>query len=208
MRWLGLFLGLTISCGDDESSSSVGAGGASTGGGGGSEIDAGGGTGGGSECPAILITDGTPAECSEPGALTLAQGSTTDCTADSGMYWPAKVFAVSVGVGDCLHMRADNVGSPAGADLFGAVVDPGGKSLLFDEEADCTVLNPQGYLCPEGGTTVEAAGVAYVIVGAWEGEGCPAEETTPFELAVSVNGVDVDLSTAEVCAADLLEVIP
>jgi hypothetical protein len=147
-------------------------------------------------------------ECARAGPLALAQSSTTDCTTDSGTYWPAKVFSVPVAVGDCLHMRADNVGSPAGADLFGAIIDPGGKSLLFDEEHDCAVANPQGYACPEGGTTVEVAGTAYLLVGSWEGDGCPGGETTPFELAVSVNGIDVDLSTAEVCAADLLEVIP
>lgn len=227
MRALALFsaLSLLAACGDDGGSSSSGGGGASGGGGGqggagagpegggGSGSGAGGatgagGTGGSSACPPILIGDGSPMECAEAGPLALAQSSTTDCTADSSAYWPAKIFAVSVGVGDCLHMRADNVGSPSGADLFGAIVDPGGKSLLFDEESDCTVPNPQGYLCPEGGTTVEAAGTAYVVVGSWEGEGCPAGETTPFELAVSVNGVDVDLSRAEVCAADLLDVIP
>lgn len=134
--------------------------------------------------------------------------NTTECPADSGVYWPAKLYEVPVTAGDCLHMVADNAGSPSGADLFGALIDPGGKSLLFDEESPCTVANPDGYACPAGGVTIETTGMAYVVVGSWEGAGCPAATTTPFQLSVSIDGVDVDLSAGELCAGDLLEIIP
>ncbi len=133
---------------------------------------------------------------------------TTLCPADVGVFWPAKVYAVTVNAGDCLHMRADNVGSALGADLFGAIVEPGGKSVLYDEEIPCTVPNPEGYACPAGGATMESAGTAYVMVGVWEGEGCTATDATPFELDVALNGADVDLSAGAVCAGDLLEIIP
>jgi hypothetical protein len=55
---------------------------------------------------------------------------------------------------------------------------------------------------------MEAQGTAYVMVGTWEGAGCTPQEATPFQLQVAVNGVDVDLSSAAVCAGDLLEIIP
>lgn len=106
--------------------------------------------------------------------------------------------------GDCVHMRADNAGSAMGADLFGAILDPGGKSLLFDEERPCTVMNSEGYACPDGGTTTETSGDGYVVVGAWQG--CTVGEAVPFQLSVSVNGRDV--SPEPVCAGDLLEIIP
>lgn len=166
-----------------------------------------GGAGGGSGCPTIPFVDPLPAECMAVGALALPESDVTDCTADSSVYWPARVFALEVAAGDCVHMRADNVGSPAGADLFGAIVEPTGKSLLFDEEVACSVPNPSGYQCPDGGVTTEAAGTLYVIVGAWEGQGCPPDTTTPYTLSVSVNGADVALDPA-VCSGDLLQIIP
>jgi hypothetical protein len=55
---------------------------------------------------------------------------------------------------------------------------------------------------------IETTGDAYVVVGSWEGNGCPEGDLTPFQLTVSVNGVDVDLSGGELCAGDLLEIIP
>jgi hypothetical protein len=159
-------------------------------------------------CPTILIEDGMPAACAATGNNALPQADTTLCPADSGVFWPAMVYEVPVNAGDCLYMQADNVGSPLGADLFGAIVEPGGTSIVWDEELPCSVANPDGYACPAGGATMAAAGTAYVIVGAWEGAGCTPTEDIPFELAVAVNGVDVDLSNAHVCAGDLLEIIP
>lgn len=103
-------------------------------------------------------------------------------------------------------MRADNAGSQMGADLFGFILDPGGKSLLFDEETPCAVANPDGFKCPDGGTTIETAGDGYVFVGAWEGAGCTPMADEPFQLAVSVNGVDVTVEP--VCAGDLQVIIP
>ncbi len=168
----------------------------------------GGGGGGASACDEVQIGDGEPVLCEAAPAGASPLGDTTACTADTSRAWPAKIWGVDVTAGDCLHMRADNAGSAAGADLFGAIVDPGGKSLLFDEEADCTVANPEGYACPEGAVTIETTGRAYVVVGAWEGEGCPPETTTPLQLVVGRNGDDVDLTGSFVCEADLLEVIP
>ena len=130
------------------------------------------------------------------------------CPSDSAEYWPARIFEVPVSAGDCLAMRADNTGSPLGADLFGAVVTPEGTSILFDEELPCSVPNPEGYACPSGAVTATAAGKAYVMVGAWEGKGCAAGRTTPFTLSVSLNGVAVDLKAAPVCSGDLQAIIP
>jgi hypothetical protein len=159
-------------------------------------------------CAEVVVGDGQCDACGVVPGRALPLEDQTTCTADSGEAWPAKIWGVDVTAGDCLYMRADNEGSPEGADLFGAIVDPGGKSLLFDEEAPCTVENPEGYLCPAGGIVVETTGRAYVVVGSWEGEGCPPETTTPIQLTVGRNGVDVDLSDAFVCAGDLLEIIP
>lgn len=223
---------VNVACGDDAGTGGSAAGGAAAGGAtttsGGSTGQAGatssggapgtggqttttggaGGTGGGaSACPTIPFVDPLPAECTGVGPLTMPRSDTTDCTADSSVVWPARIFAIDVAAGDCVHMRADNVGSPSGADLFGAIVEPSGKSLLFDEEVDCTVANPDGYKCPEGGVTTEAAGTAYVIVGSWEGQGCPPDTSTPYTLALSINGVDVDVPEAA-CTGDLLQIIP
>ncbi len=169
----------------------------------------GGGTGGnGSGCPNIPILDGVPATCVDVGAGAQALSDTSLCPDDTSVFWPAKVYEVPVSAGDCLYMQADNVGSPLGTDLFGAVVEPGGKSLLWDEEIPCSVSNPDGWLCPAGGATMEASGTAYVMVGMWEGAGCTPGDATAFELVVAINGVDVDLSSSAVCAGDLLEIIP
>ena len=166
------------------------------------------GGGGGSGCPDLGIGDGMPAECDVAGTRGSTLSDTTICPSDSSVFWPAVVYEVTVAAGDCLFMQADNVGSTLGADLFGAIVDPGGKSILWDEEQPCSVANPDGYACPAGGATMEAAGTAYVMVGAWEGAGCTPTEAVPFELDVALNGTDVDLSGAFVCAGDLLEIIP
>lgn len=85
---------------------------------------------------------------------------------------------------------------------------PSFRGILLDEEIPCSVPNPEGYQCPAGGATMEAAGTAYVMVGTWEGEGCTAGDATPFELSVAVNGTDIDLSAGAVFAGDLLEIIP
>jgi hypothetical protein len=167
------------------------------------------GTGGAAEveCMGIAITDGMLDECDAPGGFDPVDQNVTHCTADSSVYWPVKIYEVQVAAGDCVWMRADNAGSPSGADLFGAIVDPGGKSLLFDEEADCTVPNPDDYLCPEGGTTIASSGTAYIVVGSWEGDGCPPDTDTPFQVGVAVNGVDVT-GLAELCSGDLQVLIP
>ncbi|MFO0617428.1 MAG: hypothetical protein U0414_32830 [Polyangiaceae bacterium] len=163
-------------------------------------------TGGEPACPPILVTSGVLDECATVGPLALVADSTTECTADSSVYWPARIFKLPLKAGDCVHMSADNAGSPLGADLFGAIVDPGGKSLLFDEERDCTVTDPAGDKCPDGGATIQTDGEGYVVVGAWEGMGCTPGEFVPIQLAVSVNGVDV---TAEpICLGDLQKIIP
>lgn len=193
--------GSTGQAGGPSSGGAAGTGGQTTTGG------AGGVGGGASSCPTIPFVDPLPAECMGVGPLAMPRSDTTDCTADSAVLWPARIFAIEVAAGDCLHMRADNVGSPSGADLFGAIVEPSGKSLLFDEEVDCTVANPDGFKCPDGGVTTETAGTAYVIVGSWEGQGCPPDTSTPFTLALSMNGADVDVPEAA-CSGDLLQIIP
>lgn len=163
------------------------------------------GSGGSADCPFTVI-GGVLAECTDPGPLALSVSGTTLCPADTSVAWPAKVYAVTVTAGACVHMRADNAGSAAGADLFGSIVDPSGHSLLFDEEMPCAVANPDGYDCPSGGAVIETSGTAYVVVGSWEGAGCPAGDTTPFQLSVSMDGVDVALG-GELCAGDLQEII-
>ncbi len=184
------------------------AGGAGTGGGAsaGGAGTGGSGTGGSAECPPISIISGVLAECTDPGPLALSSSNTTLCPADTSVAWPVKFYEIQVTAGDCVHMEADNAGSAAGADLFGSVVDPNGHSVLFDEEMDCTVPNPDNYKCPSGGATIETSGTAYIVVGSWEGAGCPAGDTTPFQVKVSKNGADVSLG-AELCQGDLQQII-
>ena len=160
-------------------------------------------------CDVLPITDVVLEECTGPTDFSAARSSTTICPEDSGVFWPGKVFKLDgLPAGACLQLKADNVGSALGADLFAALVDPTGASLYFDEEVPCSVPNPQGYSCPQGGSTTLGAGSAYIVVGAWEGEGCTPSEDVPFQLSVSVDGVPFDLSDADVCAGDLLEIIP
>lgn len=177
-----------------------------TGGEGGSGEGGGGGSPPGA-CDEVLVGDGEAAPCraeAPPGAMPL--DDVTLCPTTIDRTWPATIFAVDVTAGDCLQMRADNAGS-AGTDLFGALVDPGGDSLLFDDEVPCTV-SADGTACPEGAITVTTTGRAHVIVGSFEGEGCPPETAPPVQLVVGRNGQDVDLTGAFVCVGDLLEIIP
>jgi len=140
------------------------------------------------------------------GPLARGVAGEVACTPGDVSVWPAQLFEVEVEAGDCLFMRADDAGAPAGSDLFGALIDPGGKSTLLDDEAECSVGGPEGPGCPAGGITIETSGVAIVVVGGFESEGCPAEGQTPFELAVSVDGADVE--PTPLCTGDLLEIIP
>ena len=222
MRYFALLplLSLVVSaCGDDagggsgggstsgaggESSSTTSAGGAgstSSAGGGG----AGGATGGGDACAAIEVGNLVSSECAEAGPLALGAASSVLCTSDPAVAWPVTVYAVEVSDGDCLYLRADDVGATGEADLFGAVVDPDGQSLFLDDESACA---GGGLACFEGGVIMVGTGTAYVFVGAWESEGCVAGGSTPFELAVSVNGTDVALSSGPFCAGDLQEIVP
>lgn len=209
-------LSLLISaCGDDtggagggSSTSGQGGGPSSTSGAGGAGTTATsgmGGSGGGDACAGIEVGDGVSSECTEAGPLAIAHASSVLCTSDPAVAWPVTVYAVEVQDGDCLYLRADDVGTSAEADLFGAVVDPNGDSLLFDDESACTAGD---LACFEGGVTMIGTGTAYVFVGAWESEGCPAAGSAPFELAVSLNGTDVDLSSGPVCVGDLQAIIP
>lgn len=161
----------------------------------------------GSDCPSIFIGDGIPESCSgSPGNLDFADQS--ECPSDSSIFWPARIFEVTVAAGDCLAMQADNVGSPLGADLFGAIVSPEGTSILYDEETPCSVPNPEGYACPSGAATMASAGKAFVMVGMWEGKGCTPTDKTAFTLRVSLNGQAVDLAMAPSCSGDLQSIIP
>jgi hypothetical protein len=187
-----------------EASSTTGAGGAGSTSSSG-EGGAGGGTGGGHACAGIEVGDGVSSECAEAGPLALGEASSVLCTSDPGVAWPVTVYAVEVEDGDCLYLRADDVGASAEADLFGAVVDPNGDSLFFDDESACSAGD---LACFEGGVTIIGTGTAYVFVGAWESDGCPAAGSTPFELAVSLNGTDVALSSGPFCAGDLQTIIP
>lgn len=186
-----------------------GQGGSGQGGGSGGNTTAGTGgegTGGSAACPVIPITDGAPEVCAEAGPLALALEGEVACTPGDVSVWPAQLFEVEVEAGDCLYMRADDVGAPAGSDLFAALIDPGGSNTILDDEAECTVGGVDGPGCPEGGITIETSGVAVVVVGAWESEGCPVGGQTPFELTVSVAGADVE--PTPLCTGDLLEIIP
>lgn len=158
-------------------------------------------------CEEVLIGDGEATSCETAaprGAKALDDAVECPTTIDRG--WPATIFEVDVAAGDCLQMRADNAGSP-GTDLFGALVDPGGDSLLFDDEVPCTVASEE-YACPEGAISITTTGRAFVIVGSFEGEGCAPQTATPVQLVVGRNGEDVDLERAFVCVGDLLEIIP
>ena len=166
------------------------------------------GAGGGAECPPILVESGQPLTCQNPGPLALPISSNTDCTDDIATYWPTTVFRLPVTQGQCLHIRADNVGSPAGADLWAAIVDPNGKSLIFDEETPCTVPNPSNFACPEGGVVIETTGDAHIFVGAYPDAGCPAPGSTPFELTASIDGADVYLTCTELCTGDINVIVP
>lgn len=164
-----------------------------------------GGSGSGEACAGIEVGDGVSSECAGAGPLAMGHASSVLCTSDPSVAWPVTVYAVEVSDGDCLHMRADAPSATADVDLFGALVDPNGDSLLFDDDVDCSV---GGELCPAGGVTVVGSGTAYVFVGAWESDGCPAGGSAAFELAVSVNGADVDLSSGPVCVGDLQQIVP
>lgn len=192
----------------DQGGGGDGAGGVIDGGAGGENVGGSGGTGGGdAECTPLNVTDEILEECPIVDGETLPHADTTICGENSRVTWPAVIYEVPVAQGDCFHFKADNVGGP-GADLFGAVVDPAGASLYFDDELGCAVDNPDGFDCPEGATTMTASGTAYVVVGAWEGNGCEPLAPTSFELSVDINGVAFDLENAPVCAADLLVVLP
>lgn len=215
-RVLALCAATLVGCGDDgagtggapSSATSTAAGPTATsatagsGGAGGSS-----GTGGGNACGELLITEGSPAACVGSAAGSLPLEDTFTCP-ESGDVWPGRLYALDVVAGECLHLQVDNAGSPSGADMFGALVDPGGTSLLFDDDVSCTVEGPESDLCPTGAVTVETTGRALVVVGAFAGEGCPPSTTTPFQLVVSRDGVDQDLAGAFLCEGDLLEIIP
>lgn len=169
-----------------------------------------GGSGGGEHpaCDVLPVNDELLDECTSTQTFGAPRAETTLCTADSGEFWPGVVFTVPVPAGACVEFAADNVGSALGADLFASIVDPSGGSLYFDEEMPCTVENPDGFACPRGAVTTQEAGDALIVVGAWEGAGCDPLASTAFELSVTIDGVDVDLTAAPVCAGDLLTIIP
>jgi hypothetical protein len=191
--------------------SGTGGDGGSGGGDGGSGGNGTGGTGGGGEvavCDSVVIDLTSDLECDVDLDSDLQIAATVPCedpfTEDT---WIGRFYALTVAEGDCVYMRADNAGSLLGADVWGAIIDPTGTNLIFDEEVDCTVENPDGYICPEGAITMESAGTAYVMVGAYGGDACPVDDSTPFQLWVSVNGTDIDLDNAAVCEGDLNEII-
>lgn len=195
----------TVGTGTDPSSTSSTGGAGGQGGEGVTSTSGAGGAGGGGACSAIQVGDGVSSECTQAGPLAMGHASSVLCTSDPAVAWPVTVYAVEVSDGDCLHMRADAPSATADADLFGALVDPNGDSLLFDDDVDCSV---GGELCPAGGVTIIGTGTAYVFVGAWESDGCPAGGSAAFELAVSVNGADVDLSSGPYCEGDLQQIVP
>jgi hypothetical protein len=205
---------LVSACGDDAGGSgggaTSGAGGASSsttsaGGAGSTSSTGGGGAGGGHACAAVEVGNLVSSECEQSGPLELGVASNVLCTSDPSVAWPVTVYAVEVSDGDCLYLRADDVGATGEADLFGAVVDPDGQSLLLDDESACV---GGGLACFEGGVMMVGTGTAYVLIGAWESEGCVAGGSTPFELSVSVNGTDVALSNGPFCEGDLQEIVP
>ena len=159
-------------------------------------------------CDVLAVTDMLLEECMGTQTFGAPRAATTICAEDSSVFWPAVVFTVPVPGGACVEIAADNIGSPLGADLFASIVDPSGASLYYDEEMPCTVPNPSGFMCPRGAVTTIETGNAYIVVGAWEGDGCVPLEDTPFELSVVIDGVDVDLMASPVCAGDLLTIIP
>jgi hypothetical protein len=188
-----------------------GAGGEGQGGGGqGGSGQGGGGTGGGSQvCPDILVTEVSDDVCEVDADLTDPFADEALC-GDVDTIWPVQVFEIEVAEGDCVSIRADNVGS-LGADLFASIIDPTGLNIVPDDDFDCAVENPDGYSCPEGALTMSAAGTAYLFVGAYvdeASEACPLGESTPYEVSASINGTDLDLSSGPVCTGDLFEIIP
>ncbi len=207
---LSFLVGLLLSgCSDDATSTSTGAGGQGTGGGsttattvgsGGATTGSGGdggAGGGGPSCAPITLVQVPLATCDAVGPLALADSGVTECTPD-GTYNPAVIYRVPVSAGDCLHMQGDNVGSTTATRLFGGIIDPNGHSLELNTGTPCTVAVPGGQ-CPAGGATIEMTGDAYVVIGATSIGACIG--TTPYQLAVSLNGTDVALTP--LCSGDL-----
>ncbi len=190
------------------SSSAGGDGGDGTGGTGAGGSGSGGeGTGGAADaCPDIPVAATITVECAYEGPFALPVEDMAVCT-DIGEPWPVQIFQIEVEEGDCVHMRVDNAGSD-GAGTFGFIVDPVGDNIWVDELADCAVESPDEYLCAEGALTMSASGDAFVWAGVYVGEACPLGTEVPYQLTVSINGVDVDLGDGPVCRGDLNEIVP
>lgn len=155
-------------------------------------------------CGNIFVGDGTENACDDPGALALTRRDNVACTpGDDFDPWPLRVFSFPVGEADCVTIRATNAaGATDAADLFAFLFDPNGDNTLLEDDIDCIPGSGDG-LCPEGNLTMVTAGTAYVMVGAYESDGCVVGVGADYDLAVSINGQDLDLSAAPLCDSDV-----
>ncbi len=207
---------LPLGCSDDSATGGSGgeagapvAGGAESGGapetgGAGGEPAVGGAGGDGAGCPAVsLLPDAVLIACEEAGPLAIADAGEIECSDSAGQELVV-LYELPAAVGDCVYLRVDNAGAPAnGPAPLVALVDPAGKSVELTADFPCAVAPLVGN-CPEGGAAIETAGTAHVLVSLVEVEACSL--TIPYQLTVSVNGVDVALTP--LCSDDIHDVFP
>jgi len=167
----------------------------------------GGGGGGEAVCPVITIGDEAQATC----AIGEVPAATFDglalCT-DIEETWPAEIFQVQVAAGDCVQLRIDDNGSIEQSDLFGVIIDPEGNNLLYFQEETCEAVDDGDTTCVEGALIMSVDGDAYIMAGALETEDCALGEEGGYKVAVSINGIVIDLSAGPACRGDLYEIIP
>jgi hypothetical protein len=155
-------------------------------------------------CGNIVVGSGTDNECDDPGAFALPRRDTVACTpGDDFDPWPLRVFSFPTGEADCVAVRVTNAaGAVDPADMFVFVFDPNGDNALFEDDIDCIAGSGDG-LCPAGGLTMVSAGTSYVMVGAYESAGCVAGGSVDYDVAISINGQDLDISAAPLCDSDV-----
>ena len=155
-------------------------------------------------CGNIVVGSGTDNECDDPGAFALPRRDTVACTpGDDFDPWPLRVFSFPTGEADCVAVRVTNAaGAVDPADMFVFVFDPNGDNALFEDDIDCIAGSGDG-LCPAGGLTMVSAGTSYVMVGAYESAGCVVGGSVDYDVAISINGQDLDISAAPLCDSDV-----
>lgn len=153
-------------------------------------------------CPQVAYVQEALQFCATAGPLALADSGVVEC-ASTCITQPVVMYKITVAVGDCVFLEVDNAGAAAlGPTPTGGILDANGRSLEFTTDVACTV-DPFAGSCPQGGAVIETAGDAYVTVGMNEFGDCT--QPTPYQLTVSINGVDVALTP--LCSGDLNDVL-